>query len=109
MKLACRRLRLVRGRGKFVLRTDMTNAFRTEHGMPSSWWPTSAVKGLLYLRKIVAIDETEMTVTLDAPLRYPMKLRDKARAYKTQPNIFNIGIEKLSLGMRQTTPTAPRR
>ena len=88
---------------KIILRTTMTDAFRAEHNMTPSLWPSSVVPGLLYLRKVTAINNTTKTITLEAPIPYPMKIRDSARVYKTATNIYNVGIESLSIGMKENT------
>jgi hypothetical protein len=84
-----------------IIRTDLTSAFLSEHGMTGYW--TSAT-GQIYVRRITAISGNNLTV--DIPVRYPIKLRDNARVYKlSRTSLQNIGVENLSIGMRETTKT----
>ncbi len=83
-----------------MVRTDLTSAFLTEHGMTGFW---SDSKGQFYMRRITAINATAKTLTLDIPTRYPVKMRDNARVYKfTRMVLQNVGVENLAIGMRET-------
>lgn len=85
-----------------VLHSDATDAFIAEHGMAGKW-NTGAVKGPSFYRKITAIDTAANTLTVDIPIRYSLKARDKARVYKVGEALQEIGIEQLSIGMKQHT------
>jgi len=86
-----------------LLRADITSAFLTDHGM-SGYWPNA--KGLFYARQITAINSSTRVITVDIPVRYAMKTRDRARMHKiTRPQVFNVGLEAFSIGMRENTRT----
>ena len=82
-----------------VLRTDCTEDFAAEHLMSDLWG--TAVGGVTLLRKVMAVDTVSNTITVDIPTRYYMKTRDNFRAYKINPPIEEVGVEHLSLGMRE--------
>ena len=82
-----------------VLRTDCTQDFIDEHEMTDLW--SSSLQGITLLRKVTAVDTVNDTITIDIPTRYYMKTRDNFRAYKINPPIEEVGIEHLSIGMRQ--------
>lgn len=92
-----------------ALRTDITDAFRTEHGVANDpgpgqttgYWRDAGFIGLLYLRRIERIDPVANTITLDTPTRYPLKTRDLARVHRTAPNVVVVGVEEVALGMVQ--------
>lgn len=84
---------------RVVLRSDWTQEFIDEHGMAGVWTPSSSVRSGLYMRRIVAISGT--TVTLDTPIRYPLKTRDNACLYLCAPFLREVGIEDLAIGNRQ--------
>jgi hypothetical protein len=91
--------------GDWVLvRTDLTDAFRTEHGMTGTLWPiSSSFKGLIYPRRVVRI--TGDAVEFDIPIRYTIKTRDAARITVTQNLGSEIGLESFSIGMVQNNTT----
>lgn len=84
---------------RVVLRSDWTQEFIDEHGMNGVWAPSTSIRSGLYMRRIVAIGGT--AVTLDAPIRYPLKTRDSACLYLCAPFLREVGIEDLALGNRQ--------
>ncbi|MBT7166792.1 MAG: choice-of-anchor D domain-containing protein, partial [Victivallales bacterium] len=84
---------------RVVLRSDWTQDFIDEHGMNGIWTPSTSRTGPLFLRCITAIDGN--AVTLDTPIRYPLKTRDNARLYRCDPFLREVGIEDLSIGNRQ--------
>jgi C1A family cysteine protease len=84
---------------RVVLRADWTQEFIDEHGMTGVWVPSSSMSASLFFRRIVAIDGT--TVTLDTPIRYPLKTRDNARLYRCPPFLREVGLEDFSIGNRQ--------
>jgi len=82
-----------------VLRTDCTDSFIGEHGMTDKWNPR--LNGITFYRKVTALDPTSRTIAVDIPTRYYLKTRDNARVYKVAPHLEEIGIERLSIGMRE--------
>ncbi|CAG7648595.1 glycoside hydrolase family 55 protein [Paenibacillus allorhizosphaerae] len=82
-----------------VIQSEATGAFIAEHGMSGKW--NDSLKGPTFYRQIVAVDAKAGTITVDIPTRYPLKLRDHASVYKVAPSIEEVGIERLSIGMRQ--------
>ena len=68
--------------GEWILiRSDLTDAFLAEHQMTGYW---DDAPGLLYLRRITGINPQAQTITIDIPVRYPLKVRDNARVYAYQ-------------------------
>lgn len=98
--------------GDFVaVRSDLTEAFRAEHGMDLTLagtvvWPASTGLGLLYLRRVRAVDATASTVTLDAPTRYELLRRDNARLYRPTGALEEVGLEEFSIGMTEHATSA---
>ena len=86
---------------KIVLRTTINDAFRARHNVPAGQWLETSQKGLMYLRKITAINGPN--ITLDTPVRYPMYLQDSSRVYKTADNVLVVGVENLLIGMQENT------
>ncbi len=92
-----------------AVRTDLTDAFRSEHRMDQATsglaglWPASpaSANGVTYLRTIAAVDPSASTITLDAPTRYFLKTRDSARVLATEGYLSEIGLEHFAIGMRE--------
>jgi len=82
-----------------VLRTDCTDNFIDEHGMTGLW--NSGLKGITFYRRVTAVDPGSNSISVDIPTRYYLKTRDNARVYKIAPHLEDIGIEYLSIGMRE--------
>ncbi|MBL8239289.1 MAG: hypothetical protein JNM66_17825, partial [Bryobacterales bacterium] len=79
-----------------VVRSNATEAFIEEHQM-TGWWSASQ-PGAIFYRQIVAVDHGEQEIIIDAPTRYPLRLRDNARIYKTRAHIEGVGLEDFSIG-----------
>jgi len=82
-----------------VLRTDCTNEFIDEHRMTGLW--NSGLRGITFYRRITGIDPHSSSISVDIPTRYYLKTRDRARVYKVGPHLEEVGIEHLSIGMRE--------
>jgi hypothetical protein len=82
-----------------VIQADATAAFIAEHGMTGEW--NDSLQGPTFYRQIQEVDASKGTITIDIPIRYPLKLRDHAGVYHVSPPIEEAGIEYLSIGMRQ--------
>ncbi|MBK7862849.1 MAG: hypothetical protein IPJ65_30425 [Archangiaceae bacterium] len=95
-----------------AIHSDVTPAYRLEHRMDAAmtgevdYWPSPGDNGLIYLRRIVALTAT--SITLDEPTRLPMKVRDGARVYTRPTFISESGIEDLAIGMRESTAPGGR-
>jgi hypothetical protein len=96
-----------------AVRTDVTEDFRVEHRMNSTMmgtalWPASTAQGLLYPRRVVSVNATAGTLTLDAPTRYRVLARDNARIVRPRGYLTDVGVEDLAFGMREhpTSTTA---
>lgn len=85
-----------------VVRADATDAFIAEHGMTGTWTPDD-LGGPIFYRQIEAVDVTAKTVTLDAPTRYRLLKRDRARIYRVPPHLDEVGLEHLSIGNLENT------
>ena len=85
--------------GEWVtLRSDCTEEFIAEHDQTGVWDTT--VSGPAFYREIVATSPAEGTITLAVPTRYPLKVRDNARIFRTAVPITESGVEHLSIGGR---------
>lgn len=84
-----------------TLRIDLTDALVDELDMREYWRTYSRKVSPLVCRDIVAVDPIKNTVTLDAPTRLAFKLRDNPRLHRIAPMPAEIGIEGLSIGMRE--------
>jgi hypothetical protein len=84
-----------------VLTHDDTPAWISEHGMTAYWY--NGAETPTYLRKVTSVNTEQKTITIDTPLRYYLKTRDKARVYKAGPHLQEVGIEALSFGMKEST------
>ena len=73
--------------------------FIAEHQMTDIWTVFAGKWKPFFRRRIVAIDKKTMphTVTLDVPLRYPVKRRDQAALQKESGYLTGVGVEQLSL------------
>lgn len=91
----------------------MTEAFVDDHGMRRYWLDIGKVtiespsssrvrRRPRYHRTITALNPSTREITVDIPIRYLMKTRDTLRVYKPNiPAVREIGIESLSIGMKQ--------
>ena len=85
-----------------VVRADLTQARSEELNMGTTW---TALPGPAFYRQVVAVDAATRTLTLDIPLRLGLLVRDAARVYRIPAHLSEVGIEHLSIGMREN-PTA---
>lgn len=84
-----------------VISTEVTEDFIEEHDM-SGWWDSLLdTEGTRFYRQITNIDKENKYLTIDAPTRYPLKIRDRAKIYKVDTPLSEIGIEDLSIGNKQ--------
>lgn len=90
-----------------VVRADATDGWIAGHHMTGKWTP-ERLRGLTFLRRALRVDAggsdgAAATVTLDAPTRYPLLRRDRARVYAVEPPLSDVGIEHLGIGMRENS------
>ena len=75
----------------------ITDDFIAEHGMTDVWVEfTDQWKGM-FRRTITEIDGTSGEVTLDVPLRYPVKVRDGGSVRVETGYLEEVGIQGLSI------------
>jgi hypothetical protein len=94
-----------------VVRNDDTDGFRAEHRMDDATsgevglWPfgSGGFRGIFYVRTVTGISGREITV--DAPLRYPLRTRDLARVYRAPTLLTDVGLEAFSIGMTENLTT----
>jgi hypothetical protein len=84
-----------------VIRADVTPDFARELDMEGDW--DTRVEGPHFYREIKAIDPVTGLITLDVPLRFPLKTRDSARVHKVAPPLVEVGVANLVLGMAEQT------
>jgi len=91
-----------------MIRNTITDAFIAEHGMTGTWdgfGSITSTSGMGYLRRVVVVDATNNWLIVDAPTRYPLKVRDNARAIRFVNISKEVGLENFSIGMRQNPNT----
>jgi len=78
---------------------EITPEFVAEHGMEGTWTTFAGKYERFFRRKIVAIDRSTspQKVTLDVPVRYPLKVRDGAGLQKETGYLREVGIEHLAV------------
>ena len=72
-------------------------AFRAAHGMQAYWKFAAGKWRALFRREILRIDRLSRTITVDVPLRYPLKKAHRASARKETGYRREVGIEDLSV------------
>ncbi|MBL8176484.1 MAG: hypothetical protein JNK48_17545 [Bryobacterales bacterium] len=85
-----------------VVRSDASNEFIAEHQM-TNWWTPARQTGPIFYRRIMGVDGEAGTITLDAPTRYALRVRDNARVYKTRAQIQGVGLEDFSIGNTESS------
>jgi hypothetical protein len=86
-----------------VVQYDLTPEWVAEHNMSDGW--DSSISGPAFYRQVVAVDLEQNTITLDAPVRYAVKVRDNARVYRVSDPLSEVGLEGFSIGMREHPAT----
>lgn len=82
-----------------VVRNNITDDWINEHNEPGWLGKGDKLGGLFYRRTVVAVDPVANTLTLDAPIRYALKLRDAARVVRlTHAPVTEVGLEDFSIG-----------
>lgn len=81
-----------------VVRADVTPEWVKEHKEPNWLGHESRLGGLAYWRKVVKVDPQAKTITLDAPTRYTLLKRDRARVCAAEDMIHDSGVESFSIG-----------
>jgi hypothetical protein len=95
-----------------AVRCDVTQRFVDQVGMTGKWIPPSDPKspkgnhyllnGILYCRRVLAIDTDHKELTVDVPTRYPLLMADNARVSKiAEPMVSEVGLEDFSIGNKQ--------
>ena len=85
---------------KIILSSRLSQAFINEVGMGGVWPEDDVgIRGVAFSRTITNIEPG--VITIDVPVRFYLKTRDRARVYHTSPVIENSGIEDLSIGNLQ--------
>ncbi len=73
----------------------ITPEFIAEHGMDGTWMVFNDQWQVFFWRTVVAVEGD--TLTLDVPLRYPAKLRDKASVKRVTGYLREVGVEDLGV------------
>jgi hypothetical protein len=82
-----------------VLRAEITAGFAQEHGMAGKW--DSQDGAIVFYRQVTAVDPGAKTIRVDLPTRYALKTRDQAAVAKGPAHISEVGVEGISVGMRE--------
>ncbi|MDI1477351.1 glycosyl hydrolase family 28-related protein [Polyangium sp. y55x31] len=82
-----------------LLGFSITPAFIEEHGMTGTWTAFNDTWQPFFRRTVLAVDkaQTPHRITLDAPLRYPAKLRDGASLRRVTGLVRECGVESLGV------------
>jgi uncharacterized repeat protein (TIGR02543 family) len=86
--------------GDFVkIMWDFTDDWVAEHRQ-QSWWKASRgyPADAEYIREVVAVNQAQGWIEVDAPTRYTMKTRDNARVSKLNDMLTEVGVESLAIG-----------
>ena len=77
----------------------ITDEFVAEHKMTGTWKAFNGKWRPFFRRTIVSVDHSQdpVRVTLDVPLRYPCKMRDKASLRQESGYLRECGIEDIAL------------
>ncbi len=82
-----------------TIRNDITPEWVDEHREPGWRGHEARLRGIGYRREIVAIDPAAGTLTVDVPVRYALKLRDRARVVRVEGKpLVEVGLEDFSIG-----------
>lgn len=88
-----------------VLRSDLTQRFIDSVEMTGKWQPAGAAspnRTLMFCRRVTAVNASANSLTLDVPVRYPLKIADAARVVKIPGKLISeCGLENFSFGMKQ--------
>lgn len=86
----------------------ITPEFIDEHGMTGTWEAFNGTWQPFFYRAVKAIDRSAKPhrVTIDVPLRYPVKMRDKASLRRTTGYLREVGVERLGLSNATTWDAA---
>jgi hypothetical protein len=78
---------------------EISPEFIEEHGMTGTWTAFNGTWQPFFRRTVVSVDgaSSPPRVTLDVPLRYPAKLRDKASVRRQQGLLRECGVESLAV------------
>ena len=85
-----------------MVRNDPTPRFIESLGMTGKWTQENLRnRGLMFWRRITAIDSASKILSIDVPLRYELLKADNARVLILPgKSMTGIGIESLSIGMK---------
>lgn len=77
----------------------ITPEFIAEHGMTGTWQAFNDSWQTFFRRTVVSVDASTspQTIKIDVPLRYPVKLRDKASVRRESGYLEGVGVESLGL------------
>lgn len=82
-----------------VVRNDITADWVNEQGEPLWLGQEATLGGLTYRRTVLAVDAGAGTITVDAPVRFSLKLRDNARVVRlANAPLTEVGLEDFSIG-----------
>ncbi|MFM7023180.1 MAG: Ig-like domain-containing protein [Flavobacteriales bacterium] len=89
-----------------IVRNVVGDDWINEHKMANWLGYGNNLRGLMYCRYITAIDAVKKTITLDVPIRYALKTRDGACAFKLSGMISEVGLSDFSIGNVQNPATS---
>lgn len=77
----------------------ITPEFIEEHGMTGTWEAFNGTWQTFFRRTVVAVDAASSppAITVDVPLRYPVKVRDGASVRREEGYLTGVGVESLSV------------
>lgn len=84
-----------------IVRNRITDGWIAEHKESDWMGKGSSLTGIVYQRQILSIDASARTVTLDAPIRYSLMVRDSAMVHAAPAMLDEVGLEDFSIGNSQ--------
>ncbi len=87
-----------------LVRSDITQRFIDELGMTGVWKTGGKYPaGLIYSRRVTAVDASAKTIRVDVPLRGFLRVADNARIMMPKRGrlLSESGLEDFSIGMKQ--------
>ncbi|RXF69660.1 hypothetical protein EKH83_10385 [Arcticibacter tournemirensis] len=85
-----------------LISNEIDNEWITEHHMLKYWKDMGRqLGGQKYYREIVKVNSASNELTIDIPIRYTLKMAQKAGLSKTPAMLREVGIENLSIGNKE--------
>jgi len=82
-----------------IIRNDITPEWVEEQREPGWSGYEKKIGGIVYRRAVLAVDRKANVIMVDAPVRYALRLRDRARVLRLAARpLAEVGLEDFSVG-----------